>query len=356
MKNTTLSGLNIEDFKKTIDDKENALYVLKNTSGTEVCIMNQGAKIVSIMVPDKHGKMTDVVLGYNNIDDYLKGVATFGATCGRYANRIAKGKFSIGNETYTLATNNGPNHLHGGPKGFNHLIWKTEAVSDNAITLSYLAKDGEEGYPGNLQVEVTFTLTNDNRLEIDYKATTDKDTVLNLTNHSYFNLSGEGDPSIYDHQLTLLADSFLPTDPTSIPLGAPMQVKDTPMDFRVSEAIGKRIEDNFEQIKLGSGYDHNFILGNQSGVLVMAAVAESPKTGIIMETYTTEPGIQLYTANFLDGTTTGKSGKPYPKRSAFCLETQHYPDSPNHPDYPTTLLKAGETYESKTIYKFRVKQ
>jgi len=357
MKNIlTLSGLDGENFRKTIDGVENNLYVLKNTAGAEVCIMNQGAKVVSIMVPDKAGKMTDVVLGYANIDDYLKGERTFGATCGRYANRIAKGKFSIGDKTYTLAINNGPNHLHGGIKGYNTVMWKTEKESENSITLSYLSKDGEEGYPGNLQIELTYTLTNDNRLEIDYKAETDKETVFNITNHSYFNLSGEGDPSIYDHQLVIRADSFLPTDATSIPLGKPRQVEGTPMDFRMVETIGKRIDNKYEQLVLGSGYDHNYILDNEVGALILAAVAESPKTGIVMETYTTEPGIQLYTGNFLDGTETGKSGRPYPRRSAFCLETQHYPDSPNHPSFPTTLLKPGQTFASKTIYKFRARQ
>ena len=356
MKNESLlCGLDKKRFDKTIDGVQNTLYVLKNPAGAEICVMNYGAKIVSLVVPGKGGKPVDVMLGYDNIEDYRKGVGTFGATCGRFANRIAKGLLNIEGKTYRLAINNGPNHLHGGLKGFNSVMWKTEKASENSVIFSYLSKDGEENYPGNLSVEVTYSLTGDNRLEIDYKATTDKTTVLNLTNHSYFNLSGEGDPSIYDHQLTILADSYLPTDDTSIPLGYAAPVEGTPMDFRIPFAVGERIDDDFEQLKWGNGYDRNYILNNQNGTLALAAICESPKTGIIMETYTTEPGIQLYTANFLDGSETGKSGKPYPQRSALCLETQHYPDSPNHPDFPTTLLKPGETFTSKTIYKFRLK-
>ena len=355
MINDLLCGLDKNRFIKTIDGVENTLYVLKNSTGAEACVMNYGAKLVTLLVPEKEGKLVDVVLGYNNIDDYLTGNATFGATCGRYANRIAKGKFTLDGQSYQLATNiGGVNHLHGGNKGYDSVMWKTEKVSDNSVTFSYLSKDGEEGYPGNLSVEVTYTLTNDNRIEIDYKATTDKATVLNLINHSYFNLSGEGDPSIYDHQMVILADRFVPTDATSIPLGILAPVEGTPMDFRTPHTIGERIDSDFEQIVSGSGYDHNYVLNNQSGSLALAAVSESPKTGIIMETYTTEPGMQLYTGNFLDGTV-GKSGKSHPRRSAFCLETQHYPDSPNQPNFPTTILRPSETFISKTVYKFRVK-
>ncbi|MDD6209146.1 MAG: galactose mutarotase [Bacteroidales bacterium] len=352
--NSLLCGLKKEHFEKKIDGIQNTLYVLRNSAGVEVCVMNYGAKIVSIMVPDKQNNFTDVVLGYDNIDEYLTGETTFGATCGRYSNRIANGKFKIGDQTYTLAINNGPNHLHGGLKGFSRVMWNTVKYSDNSVTFSYLSKDGEEGYPGNLSVEVTYTLSNDNRLEIHYEATTDKATVFNPTNHSYFNLSGAGDPSIYDHLLTIHADTYLPTDATSIPIGAPATVENTPMDFRTPTTVGLRIDNDFDQLKIGSGYDHNYILNNGKGDLTLAAVCESPKTGIIMETYTTQPGIQLYTGNFLSNMT-GRSGKNYPRRSALCLETQHYPDSPNHSDYPTTLLKPGEKFESKTVYKFRAK-
>lgn len=356
MKNISLScHLKKELFEKTIDGVKNSLYVLRNSDGMEVCVMNYGAKIVSLVVPDQQEEFRDVVLGYSSIDEYLSGEPTFGATCGRYSNRIAKGKFNIGDEQYTLAINNGPNHLHGGIKGFSSVMWNVSQHSDHSVTFSYLSKDGEEGYPGNLSVEVTYTLTNDNRLEIFYRATTDKATVFNPTNHSYFNLSGEGDPSIYDHFLTIHADSYLPTDATSIPLGDPAPVNGTPMDFRTPTAIGLRIDNDFEQLRLGVGYDHNYIVNNTREGLALVAVCESPKSGIIMETYTTQPGLQLYTGNFLTGEIIGKSGKCYPRRSAFCLETQHYPDSPNHPNYPTTVLKPGEVFESKTVYKFRTK-
>jgi aldose 1-epimerase len=353
----TLSGLNKKKYQKTIDGKQTDLYVLRNASGMEVCITNYGGKIVSIMVPDKNGKMTDVVLGHPSMDEYLTSQEPyFGAVCGRTGNRIAKGKFTLDGKEYQLAINNGPNNLHGGLKGFNAVVWDVKQVNNDSIILSYLSEDGEEGFPGNLTTEITYKLTDDNAVDISYEATTDKPTIINLTNHSYFNLSGAGDPYIGDHLLTINADTYLPTDDTAIPFGKPEKVEGTPMDFRTPYEIGTRINDDFQQLIYGKGYDHTYILNKSENELSFCSKAVSPKTGIVMDTYTTEPGVQLYTGNWMTGEFTAKNGQRYPMRSAFCLETQHFPDSINKPEYPSVVLRPGETYKSRCIYKFSVEK
>lgn len=354
MKNEkTLSGLTIADFDKQIDGKETMLCVLTNKKGAELTITNYGAKIVSLMVPDRSGKLTDVVTGHNSIHEYLVSEEPyFGAICGRYANRIAKGKFTLDGATYQLPINNGPNSLHGGIEGFNAKVWDVKQIDGQTVELTYVSPDGEEGYPGTLTVTVTYSLSDNNEVKIYYKAETDKPTVLNLTNHSYFNLSGAGDPYIGDHILTIDADYYLPTDETAIPYGAPEKVEGTPMDFRTPTEIGLRINDNFQQLIFGKGYDHTYVLNKKEDELSFCARCESPKTGIVMETYTTQPGVQLYTSNWTTGNFIAKNGQRYPERCAFCLETQHFPDSPNKPEYPSAVLRPGEVFESKTIYKF----
>ena len=354
-KTSDLGGLLQKDFQKTIDGKNIDLYILSNKNGMEMSVTNYGAKIVALYVPEKTGKMVDVVLGHASIAEYLISQEPyFGAICGRTGNRIAKGKFTLEGKEYQLAINNGPNNLHGGLKGFNSVVWDAKQIDDQTIELTYLSKDGEEGFPGNLTTILTYKLTDDNSLKIDYKATTDKTTILNLTNHSYFNLSGAGDSYIGDHLLTINADTYLPTDETAIPYGKPEKVEKTPMDFRTPYEIGARINDNFEQLIFGKGYDHTYILNKESDELSFCAKAISPKTGIVMETYTTEPGVQLYTGNWMTGEFAAKEGKHYPMRSAFCLETQHFPDSINKPEYPSVVLKPGEVFESQTIFKFSV--
>ncbi|MDR0333066.1 MAG: galactose mutarotase [Dysgonamonadaceae bacterium] len=349
----TKSGLFVESFDKMVDNKQVGLYILTNRAGSEIAVTNYGAKIVSLLVPDKNGKLIDVVLGHSTIEEYLSSEEPyFGAVCGRVANRIAKGNFMLNGNHYRLAINNGPNTLHGGIKGFNAIVWDVKNVSDSSIELYYLSPDGEEGYPGNLEVTVTYTLTEDNALEIEYKATTDFDTIINLTNHSYFNLSGAGDLYIGDHLLTIHANTYLPTDETAIPYGKPEEVKGTPMDFRTPYEIGARIDNDFQQLHFGKGYDHTYILNKQENELSLCAEVTSPKTGIMMKVYTTEPGVQLYTGNWMTGNFVAKEGKHYPMRSAFCLETQHYPDSINRPEYPTVILRGGEQFESKTIFEF----
>ena len=350
----TKSGLIIDEFKKIIDNKKTNLFILTNNNGCEVTVTNYGAKIVSLMVPDKNGTLIDVVTGHGSIDAYLSSEEPyFGAICGRTANRIANGSFTLEGKTYSLAINNGPNSLHGGVKGFNAVVWDVKEVLSNSIKLQYLSVDGEEGFPGNLTVTVTYTVTNDNAVIIDYKATTDKTTILNLTNHSYFNLSGAGDPSIYDHVLTINADKYLPTDATAIPYGDAEEVKGTPMDFTTPHTIGSRIDEDFQQLLYGKGYDHTYVLNKKyKEEFSLCARCESPKSGIVMEVYTTEPGMQLYTGNWMTDKLTGKNGMKYPERSAVCFETQHYPDSINKPDYPSTELHLGETFKSKTSFKF----
>lgn len=344
-----------KSFGKAPDGHPISLYTLTNAHGMEARITNYGGIVVSLTAPDRNGKFGDVVLGYSTIDGYIKNSPYFGALIGRYGNRIAKGRFTLDGKTYKLAVNNGPNSLHGGKKGFDKVVWQAQEMHPKngvGLALHYLSKDGEEGYPGNLSVDVLYTLTNNNELRIDYKATTDKDTVLNLTNHSYFNLAGQGNGDVLGHLMMINADKFTPIDKTSIPLGDLKPVQGTPFDFRKPTAIGARIHEQDQQLKFGTGYDHNFVLNRKGTGLSLAARVYEPKTGRVLETYTTQPGVQFYTGNFLDGTIKGKGGKVYKQRYAFCLETQHYPDSPNRPDFPTTTLKPGQTYKQTTVYKF----
>ena len=346
-------------FGTTADGKTADLYTLKNKNGMQVSITNFGATVVSIMAPDKTGKMADVALGYDDLAGYELNKNYLGVLVGRYGNRIAHGKFSIDGTEYTLAKNNGDNSLHGGIKGFNKAMWEAKDVSkggEAAVEMKYVSKDGEEGYPGNLSVTVVYTLTNKNELKIDYSATTDKKTVVNLTNHTYFNLAGQGNGDILKHELMINADTFTPVDSGLIPTAELKKAEGTPFDFRKATAIGARIDANDEQIKLGGGYDHNFVLNRKAATgLSLAARVSDPTSGRTMEVWTTEPGVQFYTGNFLDGSFRGKGGSAYQKRTAFCLETQHFPDSPNHPSFPTTLLKPGEKYHTTTVYKFEAK-
>jgi aldose 1-epimerase len=332
------------------------LYTLTNVSGMEARIMTYGGIVVSLKAPDRQGKLADVVLGYETLEDYLKNNPYFGSIIGRYGNRIGKGRFSLNGKQYTLPTNNGENTLHGGIKGFDKVVWKAKEVNSKdgvGLSLSYLSKDGEQGFPGNLSVTVVYTLTNKNELKIEYFATTDKTTVVNLTNHSYFNLAGEG--SILRHELMINAGRFTPVDSGLIPTGELRSVKGTPMDFTQSAVIGARIDHPDEQLTFGRGYDHNWVLDNAAGKLSLAARAYEPVSGRVMEISTTEPGLQFYSGNFLDGSISGKGGQLYKHRYGFCLETQHFPDSPNKPGFPSTVLKPGERYQTTTIYKFSVK-
>jgi aldose 1-epimerase len=343
-----------QEFGKTQDGQTADLYILTNTHGMEADITNYGATLVRLRVPDKAGDSGDIVLGFDNLSGYETGKAFFGATVGRYGNRIAHAKFTLDGISYTLPKNDGDNHLHG---VFNKVMWKAKDVSSvagQALELTYLSKDGEEGYPGNLAVTVVFTvLASHNALKIDYMATTDKDTVLNLTHHSYFNLAGQGNGDILKELIAIHGSKFTPVDSTLIPTGELRPVAKTPFDFEKATAIGARIEQNDEQLKFGKGYDHNWVLDHKATHSpAPAAEVYDPQSGRVMDVLTTEPGIQFYTGNFLDGTVQGKDGKAYPHRGALCLETQHFPDSPNHPDFPSTELKPGQTFHSTTIYKF----
>ncbi|MDF7826785.1 galactose mutarotase [Pontiellaceae bacterium B12227] len=334
------------------------LYTLKNKAGATVKLTNYGARITSVVVPDRDGKLADVVLGYDEVDDYINASKRpyFGATLGRSAGRISKGRFTIDGREYTLATNNGGNHLHGGMVGFDKVVWDAEIAGPHAVKMSHLSPDGEEGYPGNLQVTVIFTLTNANELRIDYHAVTDQTTLVNLSNHSYFNLKGEGMGDILEHELTILAKQIVPLTDNKVPSGQLLPVSGTPFDFTAVKPIGRDIEARHEQLVLGKGYDHHFVFDEQSASepLRLAEVYE-PVSGRVLEVRTTAPGMQLYTANFLDGSLTGKSGKPYVKWGALCLETQGYPDSVNHEAFPNSILSPGEVYESTTVYKFSVR-
>jgi aldose 1-epimerase len=345
-------------FGKTADGQSVDIYTLTNQRGMQVRITNYGGIVVSLTAPDRDRNFADVALGYNDLASYEKPpFPYFGAIIGRYGNRIAKGRFTLNGVEYKLAANNGENHLHGGIKGFDKMVWTVRQVRTTpagpALFLTYVSKDGEEGYPGNLTVNVVYTLTHKNELKIDYVASTDKDTVTNLTHHSYFNLAGEGNGDILGHSLLLKANTFVATNDQAIPTGELRNVANTPFDFRTANTIGARInQETDEQIKFGKGYDHTWVINGRAGSLRQAAVVYEPTSGRVMEVWTTEPGVQFYTGNYLDGTITGKSGKPYPRRSGFCLETQHYPDSPNQPGFPTTTLKKGATYRSTTIYRF----
>jgi aldose 1-epimerase len=341
-------------YTDTLDNRIVKLYRLTNANGMEVMISNYGATIVSLVVADKNGKKDDVVLGYDSIQGYYNGGSYFGCVAGRYANRIANGQFKLDGVTYNLAKNNGPNSLHGGSRGFDKVVWDA-SQDDNGLTLTYTSKDGEEGYPGNLTVTVRYRLRNDNSLHIDYAATTDKATVLNVTNHTYFNLEGQGQGNILDHEIMINADGFTPVDSTLIPVGEVRKVAGTPFDFTSPHKIGERINDTSDQqIKYGLGYDHNFALNGETGTMKLAARVQAPISGRVMEVNTTEPGVQFYTGNFLNGSEKGK-GSVYGHRTGFCLETQHFPDSPNQPSFPSTVLKPGEEYKSTTVFKFTAK-
>ena len=347
-----------EPFGKTSDGVAVDCFTLKNHNGVELKAITYGATLIALKVPDQHGTFADVVLGFDKLSDYETKSPFFGSTVGRYGNRIAKGKFALGGSTYQLATNNnGVNHLHGGIKGFDKQVWQArplQTAAGPALEFTYVSKDGEEGYPGTLSVKVVYTLTDKNELRIDYTATTDKETICNLTNHSYFNLAGQGCGDILGHELMLNASHFTPVDDTLIPTGELRPVKGTPFDFTKPTAIGARIQQNDEQLKFGRGYDHNWVLDKENGLTLAARVTE-PTTGRTMEVWTTEPGVQFYCGNFLDGTLTGKGAKVYQQRYGLCLETQHYPDSPNHPNFPPTTLEPGQTYQTTTIYRFATK-
>lgn len=345
--------INEELFRGSLEGKSIALHTLRNKNGLHVQITNYGAIIVSIFAPDRNGVFADIVQGYDTLEEYINGNGPYmGAVCGRCANRIGKGKFSISGNEYTLAVNNGPNHLHGGINGFNKVVWNIVKSSSSDIVLEYLSPDGEEGYPGKLLVTVTYTLTEEDELRTDFHARTDKSTVVNLAGHSYFNLSGEGSGSIYDHFLHINSSFFTPCDDTSLPIGEILSVKNTPMDFRSPKTIGADIDKDFEQLRFGAGYDHNWVLNHRAGILGLAAIANDPASGRSMEVYTTQPGLQLYTANWIDGET-GKGGKKYGRRWSFCLETQHFPDSVNQAHFPTPILNPGELYKHSCIYKFK---
>ncbi|HEX8474497.1 MAG TPA: aldose epimerase family protein [Pyrinomonadaceae bacterium] len=340
-----------------VDGKAVSLYTLTNRNGVEARITNYGGIILSLRIPDRAGRLDDVVLGYDGVGDYVSGNPKYmGAIIGRFGNRIARGRFTLNGVEYKLVTNSGENHLHGGVKGFDKALWDARALkargSGVALELSYLSRDGEEHYPGNLRARVVYTLTDRDELKIDYSATTDKDTVINLTHHSYFNLAGQGNGDILNHQLTINATRFTPVDANLIPTGELRSVKGTPLDFTEPTAIGARINNGDEQLKLGNGYDHNFVLDGRAGTLRRVAEVSEPTTGRVMEVWTTEPGMQLYTGNYLDDVKAGKGGKTYKARDGFCLETQHFPDSPNRQSFPTTILRKGSIYRSTTVYKF----
>ncbi len=357
MNNTPKGSITKSDFGMSPDGKTVELYTLRNSRGVEAQIMTYGGIVTSLKVPDKDGKFADIVLGYDNLDGYLKSTPYFGALIGRYGNRIAFGKFSLDGKTYTLATNNGANLLHGGLKGFDKVVWTARPLPTAhgpSLVLTYVSPSGEEGYPGTLSVTAIYTITEDNELRVDFTATTSEKTVCNLTHHSYFNLRGSGD--ILDHIVTINADKFTPVDGGLIPTGELRPVAGTPFDFLKPTAIGARINNtNDERLVLGNGYDHNWVLNKKSNELSLAARVSEPATGRTMEVWTTEPATQFYTGNFLDGSITGKGGWTYQFRNGFCFEPQHYPDSPNHPAFPTTVLNPGEKYHNTIIYRFSAK-
>lgn len=331
------------------------VYTLKNKNGLEMTVTNFGGRIISLWVPDKSGTKGDIVLGYDSLKQYLTGNPYFGAMIGRYGNRISNGKFSLEGKEYLLATNNGANALHGGPKGYHNVFWTCVPAARHdgqALEMYYMSKDGEEGYPGNLKVKVTYTLNDLNELHIDYEATTDKTTIVNLTHHSFFNLTGDLSKDILNHELMIVADRFTPVDAGLIPTGQILPVKGTPFDFKTPHKVGERIGLPDEQLTLGKGYDHNWVLNKAENSLSLAAIVSDPVSGRSMQVWTTEPALQFYSGNFLNGKDVGKGNMAYQFRTGFCLEAQHYPDSPNHPEFPSTVLKPGEKYQQKTIYRF----
>lgn len=353
----TQSGLLFSDFDTVIDGKQVSLYQLTNRNGAEICITNYGGIVVSLLVPDSDGTMTDVVLGHSTIDGYLHSPEKFlGALIGRYGNRIGGCRFDLDGKCHSIRSNNPDCALHGGIKGYNEVVWEASQIDTQTLHLSYLSPDGEEGFPGNLKVEVTYALTNENAMEIHYRATTDKATVCNLTHHSFFNLNGDGGGEVTNHIVTIDAPFYTPMDDKSVPTGEIASVAGTPMDFLHPVALGQRIDDDFEQLRFGRGYDHNYVLAKKfPGEYAFAAEAYSPRTGIVMTVYTTEPGVQLYTGNWLNGFT-GKCRRRYSARTAVCFETQHFPDSPNKPHFPSTVLRPGETYTQTCRYQFSVRK
>jgi len=354
---STAVQLDSTKFQKEIDGKKTNLYVLKNKNNMQAAFTNYGGRLVSLLVPDSSGKLVDVVVGFDSVEGFEKSTEPyFGATIGRYGNRIAKGKFSLDGKQYTLFTNNGQNTLHGGKKGYQYVVWDAAQPNPQTLVLIYLSKDGEEGFPGNLNVKVTYSLTDDNELKMDYEATTDKKTVCNLTNHAFFNLNGEGSGTILGHVLQIYADQYTPVDTTLIPLGKNVVVKGTPFDFTTPETIGKRIEENNDQLKAGKGYDHNYVLNGTKGLgMTHAATVKGDKSGIVMDIYTQEPGLQFYSGNFMQSKNVFKGGAKDDFRTAIALETQHFPDSPNQPSFPSTVLNPGQTYKTSSIYKFASK-
>ncbi|MDR2138639.1 MAG: galactose mutarotase [Tannerella sp.] len=351
---TLISKLKKADFESEVAGKPTALYVLKNAKGMEVCITNYGGRVVSVMVPDRNGKMTDVVLGYDHIADYVASDGNFGALIGRYGNRIARGLFVLDEKEYRLPRNNNGNCLHGGPQGFHVQVWDAVQPDDGTLELSHLSGEGEAGFPGNLNVKVTYKVTDDHALDIRYEATTDRPTVVNLTNHSYFNLSGVAGSQITDHLIRIDADRYTEVDSLLIPTSALPSVEGTPLDLRTPVPLSEGIDSPFEQIKRGKGFDHNWVLNTGGDVTQPAARVVHPISGIVMDIFTNEPGLQLYSGNAMTGTDRGKFGVTYPHRGGLCLETQHYPDSPNQPAFPSTTLRPGENYLSRCIYRFSV--
>ena len=349
----TLSGLNTSSFISDVGGKKTGLYILKNSAGMEACITNYGGRLVSLLVPDREGNMKDVVLGYDSIARYTAAEGYYGTLIGRYGNRIKDGIFTLDDVVYQLPKNNNGHCLHGGPKGFHSQVWNAEQIDAQTLKLTYLSVDGEEGFPGNLNVTVTYKLTNDNALDIHYEATTDKPTIVNLTNHSFFNLSGNLSSQILDHYIYINADSITAVDRTLIPY-AIIPVEETPMDLRVPVLVSEGISSDYEQVALGRGYDHNWVLNTKGDVTQLAAKVYHDKSGIVMDVYTSEPGVQFYSGNFMGRSDDGKLGVKYLHRGALCLETQHYPDSPNNPSFPSTVLRPGEKYDSRCIYKFKV--
>lgn len=348
--------VNRTDFQIEHNGKAIDLYTLENSQGMKVQITNYGGKVVSILVPDRNGELGDVSLGYETASEYLNGIASLGATMGRYANRIANAQFTLNDSTYYLDKNNGENSIHGGDEGFRYQVWDARKIDDQTLELSYFSEDGEGGYPGNLTVNVIYKVTEENELKLEYSARTDKPTVINLTNHTFFNLAGEGKGSVLNHTLYVNANQYTPVNSVAIPTGELRDVTGTPFDFTTPTRIGARIDEDNEQLKFVGGYDHNFVLNKDPDELALAARLSEPTTGRVMEVYTTEPGLQVYTANSLtgEGNQIGKGGHAYGPRSAICLETQHFPDAPHHPNFPSTVLVPGEEYRSTTIYKFSV--